>query len=124
MKFVGRAIVGAAILCASSAALAMPATTFLAKAEALMAKGPLALFSSDVVLLKQEATQSATQLKAERLALLAQHRPTAYCPPAKSGIGSDELLASLRRIPAPELARMQFKDAFRHILAQKYPCSR
>ena len=86
--------------------------------------GPLALFSSDVGLLKQEATQAGTQLKAERLALLAQHRPTAYCPPAKSGIGSDELLASLRRIPAAELARMQFKDAFRHILAQKYPCSR
>ena len=105
-------------------AMAMPATTFLAKADALMAKGPLALFSSDVGLLKQEATQAGTQLKAERLALLAQHRPTAYCPPAKSGIGSDELLASLRRIPAPELARMQFKDAFRHILTQKYPCPR
>ena len=108
----------------AASAQAMPATTFLAKADALMAKGPLALFSSDVGLLKKEATQAGGELKAERMALLAQHRPTAYCPPAKSGIQSDELIASLRRIPAPELARMQFKDAFRHILAQKYPCPR
>ena len=109
---------------AASPAMAMPAATFLAKADALMAKGPLALFSSDVGLLKTEAAHAGAELKAERLALLAQHKPTAYCPPAKSSISSDELIKSMHRIPAPELAKMQFKDAMRRVLEQKYPCPR
>ena len=121
---IGRSFIGAALLLASSTAFAIPATTFLARADVLMAKGPLALFSSDVGLLKTEAAHAGAELRAERLALLAQHKPTAYCPPAKSGISSDELIKGLHRIPAPELARLQFKDAFRLILAQKYPCPR
>ena len=108
----------------ASPAIGMPAATFLAKADALMAKGPLALFSSDVGLLKTEASHAGAELKAERLALLAQHRPTAYCPPPKSSINSDELIKSMHRISAPELAKMQFKDAMRRVLEQKYPCPR
>ena len=105
-------------------AMAMPATTFLAKADALMAKGPMALFSKDVGLLKAEVERAGKELKAERLALVAQRKPTAYCPPAKSSINSDELIKGLHRIPAADLARMQYKDAMRRILEQKYPCPR
>lgn len=112
------------IALAASPAMAMPAATFLAKADALMAKGPLALLSSDVGLLKTEAAHAGAELKAERLALLAQHKPTAYCPPAKSSISSDELIKSMHRIAAPELTKMQFKDAMRRVLEQKYPCPR
>ena len=115
------AVATAGMLVAGSAS-AMPAATFLAKADALLAKGPLALFSSDVGLLKTEAGRAGAELKAERLALLAQHRPTAYCPPAKSAMSSDDLLAGLHHIPRPELARMEFKDAFKRVLVQKYPC--
>ncbi len=121
MKLTLIAAVAAAGLMAGSAE-AMPAATFLTKADALMAKGPLAMFSSDVGLLKNETMRAGAELKAERMALLAQHRPAAYCPPAKSAINSDDLLNGLHRIPKPELARMEFKDAFKRILVQKYPC--
>ena len=121
MKLTWIAAAAVSVLITGSAQ-AMPAVTFLAKADALVAKGPLALFSSDVGLLKAEAGRAGAELKTERLALLAQHRPAAYCPPAKSAMSSDDLLAGLRRIPRPELARMEFKDAFKRILVQKYPC--
>lgn len=124
MTIFGRSVFGAALLMASSAAFAIPASAFLAKADALMAKGPMALFSSDVGLLKTEAARAGAELKAERLALVAQHKLTTYCPPAKSSISSDELIKGLHRIPAADLAKMQFKDAFRNVLAQKYPCPR
>ena len=124
MTIFGRTVVGAALLLASGTALAIPATTFLAKADALLARGPMALFSSDVGLLKTETAHAGAELKAERLALVAQHKPTAYCPPAKSAISSDELIKALHRIPPADLAKMQFKDAFRQVLAQKYPCPR
>ena len=122
---IGKLIAAAATAAlATATAQAMPAATFLAKADGLMAKGPLALFSSDVGLLKTEGAHAAAELKAERLALVAQHKPTAYCPPVKSAISSDELIKSLRRFPPADLAKMQFKDAFRQVLAQKYPCPR
>ena len=124
MTIFGRTVVGAAFLMASGTALAIPAATFLAKADALLARGPMALFSSDVGLLKTETAHAGAELKAERLALVAQHKPTAYCPPAKSAISSDELIKALHRIPPADLAKMQFKDAFRQVLAQKYPCPR
>ena len=124
MTIFGRTVVGAAFLMASGTALAIPAATFLAKADALLARGPMALFSSDVGLLKTETAHAGAELKAERLALVAHHKPTAYCPPAKSAISSDELIKALHRIPPADLAKMQFKDAFRQVLAQKYPCPR
>ena len=112
---------GASLMMASSVQ-AMPAETFLAKVDALMAKGPLALFSSDVGLLKREGQRAGTELRAERLALLAQHQSPAYCPPAKAGMSSDELIARLRRIPKRDLARMDFKAAMKQVLIDKYPC--
>lgn len=118
MKFILVAV-GAMI---ASPALAMPATTFLAKADALMAKGPMALFSKDIGLLKAEGARVGNELKAERLALVAQRKSASYCPPPKSSLSSDELIKGMRRIPKTELAKMQFKDAMRRVLEQKFPC--
>ena len=112
------------IALAASPALAMPATTFLTKADALKAKGPMALFSSDLGVLKGEFNHALAELKSERLAREAQHLPRRTCPPAKSSMNSDELMASMHRIPAAELASMQVKDAILQVLAQKYPCPR
>ena len=108
----------------ASPALAMPAVTFLAKADALMAKGPMALFSKDVGLLKAEVNRAAAELRAERLAAVAQHQPPNACPPPKSSLSSDELIKAMHRIPAAELTKMQFKDAMKRVLAQKFPCPR
>jgi hypothetical protein len=105
-----------------SAANAMDVATFLAKADALQKKGMLALMSSDYKLLKNEIVAQSQVLRGERLAAERAHRRTAYCPPAKSDLKSNEILAAFRTIPAAQRSRIQVRDALRALLARKYPC--
>ena len=115
----------AAILLAAvpmAAANAMDVATFLAKADALQKKGMMALMSSDYKLLKNEVVAQSQVLRGERLAAERAHRKPAYCPPPKSGLKSDEILAAFRTIPAAQRPRIQVKDALRALLARKYPC--
>jgi hypothetical protein len=104
------------------AAHAMDVATFLAKADALQKKGMLALMSSDYKLLKNEIVSQSQVLRGERLAAERAHRRAAYCPPAKSDLNSNEILAAFRTIPAAQRPRIQVKDALRALLARKYPC--
>jgi hypothetical protein len=104
------------------AAQAMDVATFLAKADAVQKKGMMALMSSDYKLLKNEVIAQSTTLRAERLAAERAHRKPAYCPPAKQYLGSGEILAGFRSIPAAQRPRVQVKDALRALLARKYPC--
>ena len=109
----------------SGAAMAqnMPASTFLAKAEALKKKGAMALLSSDMGLLKKEMTGAANALRAERLVADKAGRKPAYCPPAKqAGMGADEIIGHFQSIPASDRGRMTTRDGFRTLLAKKYPC--
>jgi hypothetical protein len=109
---------------APTGAEAMPVSTFLQKAEALQARGMLALFASDYKLLKAEVTNASAQLRAERLAARAAGRRPAYCPPQDQGsLDSNELLAAFRTIPPAVAARTEVKDALRALLARKYPCA-
>jgi hypothetical protein len=115
----------AAVLLATvplAAAQAMDVATFLAKADALQKKGMMALMSSDYKLLKNEIVAHSQTLRAERLAAERAHRRPAYCPPAKSGLKSDEILAAFRSIPAAQRPSIDVKDALRALLARKYPC--
>jgi hypothetical protein len=114
----------AALLLASVpvAANAMDVATFLAKADALQKKGMMALMSSDYKLLKNEIVAQSQVLRSERMAAQRAGRKAAYCPPAKSGLGSGEILAAFRTIPAAQRPRIQVKDALRALLARKYPC--
>ena len=104
------------------AANAMDVATFLAKADALQKKGMMALMSSDYKLLKKEIVAHSQTLRNERLAAERAKRRPAYCPPAKSGLNSDEILAAFRTIPAAQRPRTDVKDALRALLARKYPC--
>ncbi|MBV8686306.1 MAG: hypothetical protein JOZ90_09750 [Alphaproteobacteria bacterium] len=108
---------------AASGAEAMPVSVFLQKADALQAKGMMALFSSDYKALKAEVQRATDALRKERIAAKAAGRPQAYCPPAgKASLNSSELLASFRAIPPAQRERAQVKDALRALLAKKYPC--
>jgi hypothetical protein len=101
----------------------MPLNQFLTKATALEKKGAMALFSSDMRLLKKEMNASFKELRAERVAALAAGRKAAYCPPQKSeSLGVNEILGHLRSIPAAQRARMRSTDGFRSLLARKFPC--
>ena len=65
-------------------AQSMPVATFLAKADALKAKGALALFSSDIGKLKAEIQNSARRLGPSRTPLARPAvRPPRACPPRR-----------------------------------------
>lgn len=117
-------VVAAAVLADwGAAAQAMPLPVFLDKADALQRKGMVALFSSDLSLLKNEVRAATEALRAERLAAKRAGRPQAYCPTQEGGsMNSDELLAALRQIPPAQRAHMDVKDGVRVMLARKFPC--
>ncbi|HEY0627325.1 MAG TPA: hypothetical protein VGD10_11405 [Allosphingosinicella sp.] len=103
-------------------AQSMPISQFLAKADALKAKGAMAMFSSDLGLLKKEAGNSGKALRAEQQAAVKAGRKPPYCMPAKAAINSNELLAHLRSIPPAQQRRMSVKDGFASLVRKKYPC--
>ena len=104
-------------------AQSMPVSQFLSKADALQKKGALALFSSDIGLLKREVQNSAKQLRAEQVAAQKAGRKPATCMPAKASMTSTELLGHFRSIP-PAQRGMNVKAAFASFVNKKYPCAR
>ena len=117
-------VVAAAVLAGwGAAAQAMPLPVFLDKADALQRKGMLAVFSSDLSLLKSEVKAATEALRAERLAAKQAGRPQAYCPTVDgASIDSEKLLAALRQIPPAQRAHMNVKDGMRVFLARRFPC--
>ncbi len=106
----------------SAAASAMPVSTFLQKANALKAKGPLAAFSGDVGLLKRQVRQDGEQLKAENKALEAAGKRKHYCAPEGSALTLKDLMAAVNAVPIAERSRTSTKDAFRNYIALRHPC--
>ena len=107
----------------ASAAAAMPVSTFLAKAESLKRKGPLAMFSSDLKLLMNQVKADAGELKAENQAAAAAGRRKAYCtPPSGAEMGTKEVLQAMQAVPVAQRARTSTKDALRAYFARRFPC--
>jgi hypothetical protein len=100
----------------------MPVATFLAKADALEKRGAMALFSSDLKLLKSEIVASGKALRRETEADRRDGRRPAACLPERAGTDSKELIAYLRSLP-PAQRSMPIKAAFAGLMARKYPCS-
>lgn len=99
----------------------MNVATFLAKADALKAKGPMALFSSDVGLLKAEGTAAGEAYRARLAKERAAGRPSS-CPPQGVKVNSDDVLAHLRTYPASTRPRVSMKQAMADFFIKKYPC--
>lgn len=106
---------------ATAVAQSMPVATFIAKADALQRKGPLALFSSDLKLLKNEIGGSGKAIRAEQMAATKAGQPTDLCMPARATINSSELMNHLKSIPVASRA-MPFHQAMRAFIVRKYPC--
>ncbi len=118
---IGIALAATALLAAPAAA-AMDVATFLAKADALKAKGPFALFSSDLRLLKAEMTVASQQLKAEKAARDKAGLPPRTCPPKSAKMGATEFLAELHKMPATDQRTTSIKDGLVWVGLRKYPC--
>jgi hypothetical protein len=120
---VKKLLLAAALIALPAALHAMTVAVFLEKAEALKSRGALALFSSDLRLLKGEIRTAGAALRAERLAAERAGRRPSYCPPARGGrFDADELLAHFRAIPPAQRARMEVREGLRSLLIRKYPC--
>ncbi len=118
------AVVAVLLIAAPVSALqaqSMPIATFLAKADALKKKGPMALFSSDVGLLKKEIQNSGKALRAEQVAAKKAGRKLPYCLPEKASFNSTELLEHFQSIP-PAQRNQPVKAGFASLVRKKYPC--
>ena len=102
------------------AANAMSVAEFLGKADALKAKGMMAMLSSDVGLLKAEVQSAAAAYRAD----IAAGRLPKSCPPPKGAVkmGSDELIANFRTIPAAQQKVTTVREAFANYMAKRFPC--
>lgn len=119
-----KTIAAAAFLVLPTAALhaqSMPVSEFLRRADALEKKGALALFSSDLKVLKAEVVNSGKQLRAEHDAALKKGTKPSVCLPEKAKVEREELLAHLRAIP-PARRNITVKAAFADLIRRKYPC--
>lgn len=121
MKKLALALVLSVAAAGPVSAQTMPVSQFLAKAEALQKRGALALFSSDIGLLKREIVNSGKQLRAEQDAAKKAGRKPATCIPPKASMNSNELLAHFKSIP-PQQRSMPVKAAFAGLMRKKYPC--
>lgn len=120
---VKKLLLAAALIALPAALHAMTVAVFLEKAEALKSRGALALFSSDLRLLKGEVQTAAAAVRAERLAAERAGRRPAFCPPGGLGrFDSDELLRHFHAIAPAQRARMDVRDGVRSLLVRKYPC--
>lgn len=122
MRAMMTAIAVAAMLLPVSAQ-AMSVAEFLAKANALKAKGFLALGSPDIKLLKGEMEGVANAYRADIVAARQAGRAPHSCPPPKgqAKIGSKELLAEFEAIPAAQRG-MSVKSAFYAMMKKRFPC--
>ncbi len=122
MKFVVAALMLTAIPMTGAAAAGMDVATFLAKANRLKAKGPFALMSGDFKKLTREVTAASKSLKEERLALQSAGEPTAWCPPQRASMDSNEILAAMEAIPLAQRRSTDVRTALRGLMIRKYPC--
>jgi hypothetical protein len=120
-------ILGTAALAATTItpALAAPGdmtvATFLTKADALKAKGAMALFSSDMGLLKQEGQAAGVAYRARLGQERSAGRPSS-CPPKGVQVDSGQLLGFLRTYPEPARPRTSMKTAIADYFIRTYPC--
>ena len=114
-------------ICISVPAVSAPGdmkiSTFLAKADALKAKGLLAMASSDIGILKTEGKAAGeayrARIKSDKEKGLAPHS----CPPAKSSISSDDLLNHFRSYPAAQRQQISVRAGFADMMKKRFPCT-
>ena len=118
-------VAAAAVLVpAAASAQSMNAETFLQRANKLMAKGPMALFSrKEIRSLMKEGQASGQAATARNKADKAAGRPARFCAPAgPQRMNSDEYMKRLGAIPRAERERIDMTEATTRIMAAKYPC--
>ena len=121
-----RILLAIGLACVSVSAASAPGdmkiSTFLQTADALKAKGILALASSDIAILKAEGQAAGETYRARIKSDDAKKLPPHSCPPAKASFKSDELLAHFRSYTVAQRQQMSVKTGFAEMMKKRYPC--
>ncbi|MFB0612381.1 hypothetical protein [Aurantiacibacter poecillastricola] len=117
-------VLGLLVVPAAAQAQDMRLDTFLQKAERLERRGALALFSSDLGLLKEEV-QASARIYRQRIG--ADHdagRAPHSCPPEEgsASLNSNDILEHFRSYPASRRQSVTVRTAFFDMMARRYPC--
>jgi hypothetical protein len=117
-------VLAGALLATPLAANAMTVADFLAKAEALKAKGMMAMMSSDLPVVRGEMQAATSAYRADVDAARAKGITTFGCPPPKgqAKISSDDIMADLASIPKAVQQRTTVKAGLYAIMAKRFPC--
>jgi hypothetical protein len=99
----------------------MSVATFLAKVNALKAKGMAALFSSDVKLLREEATAAGLAYRARLDKERTAGKPSS-CPPKPTKVSQDMWLGHLNSYPAAQRGQINLHRAMADMFAKTWPC--
>lgn len=99
----------------------MSVAAFLAKADALKAKGAMALFSPDIKLLQNEG-QAAGEAYKTRLTAERKADAPSSCPPKGTKVNSNKLIAFLRTYPEPTRPRTTMRAAIADYFIKTWPC--
>lgn len=104
----------------------MSVAEFLTRTEALQERGALAMFSSDLGVLRGEVEASSTAYRARLAADRQAGRPADSCPPpaGSARINSDDLLRHMRTYPSARRSTLTVREAIADMMRRKYPCSR
>ncbi len=106
------------------AAQAMTVAEFLAKAEALKAKGMLAMMSPDISVLRTEMQAATTAYRTDVDAARAKGGTTLGCPPpkGKANITSDMVIADFNAMPKAAQQRTTVKTGLYAFMTKRFPC--
>lgn len=99
----------------------MSVAAFLEKADALKAKGLLALGSPDIKLLQAEGQAAGMAYGARLQQERAAGRPSS-CPPKGARPSSNQVLSHLRTYPAAKRGSTSMKVAMADYYIKTYPC--
>lgn len=123
-----KSFVFAASMAVAAPALAAPgdvnADTFYTDAKALMAKGMGAMFDKRTKPMIANMKAAGEAARSANEAASAQGKPL-YCVPEaarKKGMGADEAVAMLGRMPPAERRSKTLSQAWRTMLIRTYPC--
>lgn len=117
-------VLAGALLALPVTANAMSLAEFLAKADALKAKGMLAMMSPDLPVVRNEMKAASDSWRAAVDAARAKGRTDMGCPPPKgqAKVTSDMLMADFAAIAPARRAKMTVRDAFTEVMKRRYPC--
>jgi hypothetical protein len=113
----------AAALLLASPAQAMTVAEFVRRADAVLARGLLAMASPEIPILRAEMRQAIDSLRARENAARARGRHPPFClPPRGTQVDPFAILAQLRALPARQQRRLQVREALPPIAARQFPC--